>query len=266
MKYSKIFCTMYAINILSIDDTTSNFNKELIADIFFPLETEISLDFLKLQIKKNQIDLQNDWNGLQSKIIIKKAESIVKASSKDLIEKIKEKIIGYFEEIDITIFFTQDNMIVKDDSSQDSDSLLFEKKNQEEDEQKLIEEQIIAQEKYKELHPETTVHKNAKHKKIHGARRTMKRLKKRYANEAKEKKEHHKELLEAVHAHLKEKPSKKSSSQRSTNSYSSTDSKPENYDKKESPRNITPQVRPSKHPLKQDQGSDPYKFFEPVEG
>jgi hypothetical protein len=287
MNYLKIFYFTYIISITPTANAIAEFNQELISNIFIPLETEISLDFLKIQIRKNQIILQDDWNELQSKIIINKAESIVKTSPKDLREKIKEKIIGYFKDIDITIFFTQDNMIVKEDNYADSNKLLFEKKLEEENKQRLLEEQILAQEKYKKLHPETTTHTNSKHKKIHGARRTMNKLKRRYAEEQKKKKEHHHELLEAIHAHLTEHPSKRSSSKSSTKKSSSIISKPKNpidsktedYDKKESPKDIqpesrniapkaryiTPKTRPFKQSLQQDEHSDIYKPFEPEE-
>ena len=197
-------CT--ALNIILADDNKQGF----MLNFFIPLEVEISLDFLKTEIENYKDELKNDWNSPRSQSIIKKAEHIAQSAPTNFQDDVTQKIINFFDAIDIKISFKPIHLTIINDEIEARNhfedlnnqiSLIQQKKD-------LLTKRIKEQKKLNaqnaKKNKKTIVPIKFKPKKIKGARRSMKKLQKYRDDKRKRELARRKELLDYLNSRRKQ--------------------------------------------------------------
>ncbi len=149
-------------------------------NISLPFNLEISLDVIGLELAHYKDQFKKDWNTSQDiQVIIEEAEILVQTAQTEFQTELKSKITNLFKKYNALIAFTADNKIIPqikivpkkikntDDTDTDSDTEILNKRK---------EEKLKLPKKHKKK--KTQAKQIVAPKRIHGARRTMKRLKK----------------------------------------------------------------------------------------
>lgn len=132
-----------------------------------PFGLQLSIDVIDLELKHYKSQFNDDWDtNPHAKIIIEEAEILVQTAPLEFQNKLKTKIIELFKKNDLLISFAADNTIIRTIDPIKTD-LFWEKKR--------IKHSKLPK---KHKHKKEAMIKGFQPKKIHGARRTIKRLKK----------------------------------------------------------------------------------------
>jgi hypothetical protein len=143
----------------------------------FPFGLEISVDVIGLELAHYKDQFKKDWNtNVHAQVIIEEAEILVQTAPIEFQNELKTKVINIFAKNNALIQFTTHNKIIPkiktiSDDIQQSDeveTILEERKKNKEKKIKLPKKHKKKKLKAKQI---------VAPKKIHGARRTMKRLK-----------------------------------------------------------------------------------------
>lgn len=166
--------------------------------VFIPFKLQLSLDVIDIEIEHYQEAFKKAWNtDMHVQVILEEAELLVQTAPRQLQNLLKQAIIASFKKNNINVSFTQENKIVPalilpvsyidnhtdlpaDDIAMTTQKITEEKKlklPKKHKKKKIVAKQIVAP------------------KKIHGARRTMKRL-------AKEAEEARKRAIETIKAQI----------------------------------------------------------------
>lgn len=164
---------------------TNNFSDDK-KGISLPFNLQISLDVIGLELEHYKDQFKVDWNtNVHAQVIIEEAEILVQTAPKEFQNKLKNKIVELFAKNNLIIEFTNQNKITTKIELLQLTPLTKHNK--------------IKRLKFPKKHKKKQ--KEAKQilapKKIHGARRTMKRLKKEAAEQKRREYEEIKARIEA---------------------------------------------------------------------
>jgi hypothetical protein len=175
--FSMIFCIVHASSTNGVSSkpfSFSFFSKEIAPQLSF--DQKFQLDFLEQELEKNNDMLHDDWDNINAQIILEDAELAVQNCPDATKDILKQRIVALFENIGISIEFTDDNLIIKTDTPDDQTL------------KKLLSSTTTKKKvKLKKQHaPRTGTDQPAKRRelqKIKGARRTLRRVKQKMADQ-----------------------------------------------------------------------------------
>lgn len=171
----------YDFDQFKIDEISNNSKKQVTS---LPFNLQLSLDVIGIELRHYKDQFSDDWNtNIHAQVIIEEAELLVQTTPIQFQELLKTKIIELFQENDLFINFTQGNTITVDIDPNKEKRFRIQTKIK----------HIKAPKKHK--HTKEVIIKGFKPKKIHGARRTMKRLQK---EEEERRKKAYQELVERL--------------------------------------------------------------------
>ncbi len=143
-------------------------------EVVIPFDVQLSLEFIKYELQHYKNEIQNNPNSnMHAQIIKEETEILVQSADKKLQKELKKNLINIFKDNDIAIQFNADNtvtylaklMVLPDDSEHFNNNKIIMKRRH---------KKLPKKHSYKTPEAKQIVAP----KKIHGARRTMKRLKK----------------------------------------------------------------------------------------